>query len=134
MEIGKDKDGFATHKITTWDEFTKTIDAFEPTNEIQQWIFRGQSQDWPLSTKMDRALKSWEVDPAEGDKIEFELEREFRRRYKGTDYRDVRKNKLYCFALMQHHGAPTRLQHPLRIKAGHAQRECRKDFRLWPLR
>jgi hypothetical protein len=41
--------------------------------------------------------------------IEGKLIRDFRRKYSGPDRELVLKDILYCLALMQHHGAPTRL-------------------------
>jgi FRG domain len=108
METIKGKDGFATARITSWDEFTAAIDELKPKDHVP-WIYRGQAQDWPLATSLERGLNAWEIDPSRARNIEAQLIREFRRRYKGTDFDDVRKDTLYCLALMQHHGAPTRL-------------------------
>jgi hypothetical protein len=44
-----------------------------------------------------------------GEAIEFQTIREFRRRLREPEYHRVQGDTLYCLALMQHHGAPTRL-------------------------
>src|SRR6266850_6045468 len=102
------KAGFATRKINSWTEFADAANKLRPIDNVQ-WIFRGQAQDWCLKTSLERKLDAWGIPLARGPRVELELRREFRRRYKGNDFTDVRTDKLYCAALMQHHGAPTRL-------------------------
>jgi len=101
----RERDGFSRQKVTSWGEFIRVLNRFKP----EPWIYRGQSKDWPLATTLERCLKSWNINPANGAAIENQLRREFQRRYWGADLHDVKADKLYCFALMQHHGAPTRL-------------------------
>jgi hypothetical protein len=57
----------------------------------------------------ERGLQKWEIDMSYGPTIERQLQREFRRRYQDSDRDLVQENTFYCLALMQHHGAPTRL-------------------------
>jgi hypothetical protein len=96
---------FAGKTITNWTQFTKSK-AFDRNNN---WIFRGQSEDKPLATTLERRLRSWGIKPTRGPAIEDILVREFCRRLRGEEYTRAKNNKLYCLALMQHHGAPTRL-------------------------
>ena len=96
---------FSICEVATWSEFTAELNALSS----ETWIYRGQSRDWPLASLLERRLKDWEIDLGKGAGIERQLLREFRRRYRGIDQDDVRQDKLYAFALMQHHGAPTRL-------------------------
>ena len=96
---------FSISEVAACDEFTDKLDALNSG----AWVYRGQSRDWPLASSLERRLKEWEIDLEKGADIERQLVREFRRRYRGDDQDDVGADKLYCLALMQHHGAPTRL-------------------------
>ena len=95
--------------VKKWCSFKKACDALSRPKE--RWIFRGQqSIDWKLATSLERIL--YRVNPGLADPLEAEafLLREFKRhfhRYSQSvpDYRD----NLEWLALMQHHGAPTRL-------------------------
>ena len=95
---------FATKCVNSWSELNKAI---APLKDL--WVFRGQAEDWPLATSLERALNSWKIELSYGPVIEYQLVREFRRQYNGEDRYDVANDTLYCLALMQHHGAPTRL-------------------------
>ena len=89
----------------SWTEFTE----FTSSEHRKDWIFRGQSEDKPLATSLERRLLSWGIDLTHGPAIEHALVRDFRRRLRGEEYTRVKDNTLYCLSLMQHHGAPTRL-------------------------
>jgi hypothetical protein len=73
------------------------------------WLFRGQPADRPLKTTLERACEAAGLRLLAAIDIEEQLIRDFRRRYNGGDAPVVQSDKLYCLALMQHHGAPTRL-------------------------
>lgn len=77
----------------------------------KNWLFRGhRSVGWSLSTSFERALDSFDLPRSSWSRLEAGLLRAFQRR--AHHYlRDVpEKNKwLEWFALMRHHGAPTRL-------------------------
>jgi hypothetical protein len=96
---------FAEEIIKSWTDFYTQAQAFERKN----WIFRGQSQDWCLTTRLERGLLSWGIPLTRAPVIERALVREFNRRLRGEEYLRAKDNKLYSLALMQHHGAPTRL-------------------------
>src|SRR6266446_2699427 len=102
--MADDTGQFAGKTITSWKQFNSS-EVFDRNN----WIFRGQSEDKPLATTLERRLLSWGIDLKRGPAIERALLREFRRRLRGEEYTRAKDNKLYCLALMQHHGAPTRL-------------------------
>ena len=74
------------------------------------WLFRGQPADRPLKTTLERACEKAGLGLKAAVGIEEQLIRDFRRRYSDSDAAVVRSDKLYCLALMQHHGAPTRFQ------------------------
>ena len=97
---------FYATTISKWDQFASIT-----LSQKGQWIYRGQRKDknWPLRTTLERALNNWSIDVANGPAIERQLVRDFRRRYRGGDQDRVDRDTLYCLALMQHHGAPTRL-------------------------
>ena len=90
--------------IDSWTLFETTISKLKG-----EWIFRGQSDDWQLTTSLERTLDDWEVGPNERPNVEHQMIRDFRRRYRGPDHALVQNDTLYCLTTMQHHGAPTRL-------------------------
>lgn len=109
-------------EFATWDELYR---AYRGTFAMHQtfgsgrkageplWIFRGQSDcSWCLKTKLEREFRAAEVDPERYGFFEEGLIREFQRRLQTaeelTSIPDT-DNVLAWLALMQHHGAPTRL-------------------------
>ena len=103
---------FANKTICSWDDFYKTIleqNSLEQNSRDRQWIYRGQTKHWPLTTKIERTLNNWEIDLKDATSIEFQTIREFRRRMREPQHHRVHNDTLFCLALMQHHGAPTRL-------------------------
>src|SRR5260221_8588016 len=101
----QDKDGFSAQSVTEWNGFVSLLNTFQDG----KWIYRGQSQDWPLTTSLERRLRAWDINLSSGPRVEHQLIREFRRRFQGAELDDIKSDKLFCLALMQHHGAPTRL-------------------------
>lgn len=64
----------------------------------------------PLSTYIERMSKQWKIELKHLPKIEYNLIRDFQRKYPDTAPKPEPKNDyLWWLALMQHHGAPTRL-------------------------
>ncbi len=94
----------STIKIGTWEGFLQLSLLTEDT-----WIYRGQSEDWPLKTSLERACERSNIKLHDAPSLEQSLITNFRRRYDGNDQQFVLSDTLYCLALMQHHGAPTRL-------------------------
>lgn len=78
---------------------------------LDGWAFRGQQEArWPLLTSLSRYLSAYLPEPGSWRQREERAIRIFRR--KAHNYLDdpsVLANDLRCLALMQHHGAPTRL-------------------------
>jgi hypothetical protein len=102
---------FASNTIRSWKEFNKfvlEINSSAPA-QTRAWFYRGQHEDWPLATAIERALLCWDIDLNKATSIEFQSIREFRRRLRDPEYHRVHSDTLFCLALMQHHGAPTRL-------------------------
>jgi len=92
--------------IHDWPELLGRLREF-PKDE--EWVFRGQTSDWPLTTALERACDDSDVDLEDAPNVESQMIRSFQRSYSGNDLDAVLNDKLYCMALMQHHGAPTRL-------------------------
>jgi hypothetical protein len=89
--------------VPSWNEFIEVVSGHEG-----RWVYRGQRQDWPLQPSIERYIRLWDCDIALSQMIERQMIRDFRRRY--PDQADATiQDTLYCLALMQHHGAPTRL-------------------------
>jgi hypothetical protein len=89
---------FATKILHSWDEFYEFVRG--PNAESRDWIYRGQSNDWPLRTAIERALRHWAIDLKNATSIEFQTIREFRRRMREPQHHRVHQDTLYCLALM----------------------------------
>ncbi len=101
---------FFVKPVTTWSEYLGAIDdLLKKSSSVLPPIFRGQTSDWPLKSSLERACNDLDIRLREALGIEEQLIRDFRRRYSGPDRDHVMKDTLYCLALMQHFGAPTRL-------------------------
>lgn len=91
--------------VNTWDEFVALGSA------LDGWAFRGQQDArWPLLSSLSRYLNAFIADRGTWRLREERAIRIFRR--KAHNYLSdpsVLNNDLRCLALMQHHGAPTRL-------------------------
>jgi len=98
---------FRSHTISSWEEFNEFLPA--KPSEARQWVYRGQPDDKRLMTTIERALVRWNIPLSDAASIEFQTIREFRRRLGKPEYDRVQGDTLYCLALMQHYGAPTRL-------------------------
>jgi hypothetical protein len=62
-----------------------------------------------LQTSIERTSLDWKMDLKDALKIEFQTIREFQRRTLDPLHKRVHSDTLFCLALMQHYGAPTRL-------------------------
>lgn len=91
--------------ITSWNEFA------ELTASLDGWAFRGQRQaEWPLYSSISRHLRDFVPERSLWQQREERGVRVFRR--KAHNYfadSQILDDDLRCLALMQHHGAPTRL-------------------------
>lgn len=90
--------------VHDWGSLMKLSESFD-----EAWIFRGQPNSWPLVTTLERACALFDVPGPAVPAVEAQIVQEFRRRYTGRQRRLLFEDTLYCMALMQHHGAPTRL-------------------------
>jgi hypothetical protein len=91
--------------ISSWNEFVSL------SSELDGWAFRGQQDaGWPLLSSLSRYLEAFIPDKSTWRIREERAIRIFRR--KAHNYlsdASVLNDDLRCLALMQHHGAPTRL-------------------------
>ena len=91
--------------IANWNEFVQL------TSEYNGWAFRGlPDADWQLRSSLSRYLHSFVPDQSSWRQREERALRIFRR--KAHNYLPdaaVLVDDIRCLALMQHHGAPTRM-------------------------
>lgn len=92
-------------QLSDWAEFIALTDA-QPG-----WAFRGEvSAQWPLVSSLTRRLQAFCPDPELWPLREDRALRVFRRKaHIYVQDSAALQNTLRCLALMQHHGAPTRL-------------------------
>ncbi|GMU73504.1 MAG: hypothetical protein AMXMBFR42_29570 [Burkholderiales bacterium] len=92
-------------RIADWDAFGRYIDGRDG------WAFRGQRDaSWPILSSLSRRLRASGADAESWSEREERAIRIFRR--KAHIYlpdRSALNDTLRCLAMMQHHGAPTRL-------------------------
>jgi hypothetical protein len=96
---------FAEKRLGTWSELS---DYAKP---VQGWLYRGQRDaGWSLRTSLERCCDQRRITPARRLEIEKGLCRDFKRAYQQYGLHIPERNAaLEWLALMQHHGAPTRL-------------------------
>ncbi len=102
-----DKQQLKIIPINTWNEFKEKIDG----KEFRNWAFRGQADlTWPLFSSLSRYLLKFKVDAAAWPQQEKRILRIFKRKaHHYLNHLPEDANSLEWLALMQHHGAPTRL-------------------------
>jgi hypothetical protein len=96
--------GFREYTFRRWDSLVARLHNFPP-----KWAFRGQPDEKPLSTTFERTCDDLQVRHGARREIEKQLILDFRRRCGTEDRALILEDTLFCMALMQHHGAPTRL-------------------------
>lgn len=92
-------------KVGSWDEFVAIA------RSLDGWAFRGQRDaSWPMLSSLSRKLNNFVQDKTCWQEREARAIRIFRRKAHNyiSDLR-ILDDDLRCLALMQHHGAPTRL-------------------------
>jgi hypothetical protein len=101
---------FASQEINTWKDFNDSVAKPLTGAGLSRWVYRGETDDRPLRTTIERALIRWNICQKEyATAIEFQTIREFRRRLGQPEYERVQNDTLHCLSLMQHYGGPTRL-------------------------
>lgn len=98
---------FGVLRLDSWDHFLKLVTHLP----YSTWAFRGERDErWPLYSSLSRYLRAFAVDPRAWPEQEARILRIFKRKAhqfltKPPDPDD----DFQWLALMQHHGAPTRL-------------------------
>ena len=94
---------FTTITLKSWDELRD--------HSKSGWLYRGQrSTQWGLITSLQRCCDNEKIPARERGVFERKLLREFRRAYHHySPHVPALTHTLEWLALMQHHGAPTRL-------------------------
>ena len=93
-------------RITDWQQY---VDIVLGWHGFQNWAFRGQGdKNWPLLSSLSRLVKSTEISDKAIKRQEDRIRRIFERKaHLFID--DLPQDELEWLAMMQHHGAPTRL-------------------------
>jgi len=98
---------YRVFRLTSWDAFLKLV--IHPP--YSNWAFRGERDErWPLYSSLSRYLQNFHVHPDAWPEQEARILRIFKRKAhhfleRPPDWKD----DFQWLALMQHHGAPTRL-------------------------
>jgi len=94
-----------TTVLSGWNQF------MDLTSTLDGWAFRGQQNArWLLESSLSRYMRAYVLDRGEWRNREERAIRVFRRKaHNFLGHPELLSNDLRCLALMQHHGAPTRL-------------------------
>jgi hypothetical protein len=94
-------------RLSSWSEYRDAVTG----EEFQSWAFRGQSDaSWPLYSSLSRYLLAHDVNQQAWSQQEQRILRIFRRKAHLLLSRlPSNDDSFEWLALMQHHGAPTRL-------------------------
>jgi hypothetical protein len=92
--------------ISSWDDFRHHVEA----EKFHGWAFRGQRNDAPLFTSLSRYFRRFGIRPEAWPLLEERILRIFRRKsHHYLEHVPDQNDSFEWLALMQHHGAPTRL-------------------------
>lgn len=94
-------------EIKSWKEFQRVVAG----PNYQSWAFRGHSNaEWPLYSSLSRYLKDYGIHRNAWSDQEERIGRIFRRKaHLFLEHVPAESDAFQWLALMQHHGAPTRL-------------------------
>ena len=98
---------YPVFRLESWDRFLELV-----TNPpYSHWAFRGERDErWPLYSSLSRYLRAFCVDPRAWPEQESRILRVFKRKaHQFLDKPPDPDDDFQWLALMQHHGAPTRL-------------------------
>src|SRR3982751_548545 len=104
---GKSKQTYRVFRLRSWDAFLKLIIQAPYSN----WAFRGERDErWPLYSSLSRYLMNFAVDKKAWPEQEARILRVFKRKaHQFLVQPPDPDDDFQWLALMQHHGAPTRL-------------------------
>ncbi len=97
---------YPTLSVASWSEFVEAA-----TTKYTGWAFRGQSDvAWPLQSTLARRFATAKIDPRAFTEQESRILRIFQRKaHLFIDKVPDEEDSFRWLAMMQHHGAPTRL-------------------------
>lgn len=96
-----------TYRLERWLDF---LDLIQDWRSARNWCFRGQGNaNWPLQSSLSRHIEVSKVVPAVWAGQEERIRRIFERKSHLYMANVPQDDELEWLALMQHHGAPTRL-------------------------
>jgi hypothetical protein len=98
---------YKQYRLESWDEFLKIITGSPYSN----WAFRGHRKEaWPLASALSRYFKIFRIDRRAWPQQEGRILRVFKRKaHQFLAQPPDAADDFQWLALMQHHGAPTRL-------------------------
>ena len=101
------KGSYRVFRLTSWEAFLELI--VQPP--YSNWAFRGERDErWPLYSSLSRYLMNFRVDKRAWPEQEARIIRVFKRKaHQFLDLPPESDDDFQWLALMQHHGAPTRL-------------------------
>ncbi len=120
--------------VSTWDKFRELVEG----PDLKSWAFRGHANfSWRLYSTLSRHLLDFRVDKRAWRKQEERILRIFRRKaHLFLTHVPDADDSFQWLALMQHHGAPTRLLDftwsPY-VAAFFALEEAKQDSAIWAL-
>ena len=98
---------YKQYRLESWDEFLKIITGAPYSN----WAFRGHRKEaWPLASALSRYFRVFRIDRRAWPQQEGRILRVFKRKaHQFLAQPPDPDDDFQWLALMQHHGAPTRL-------------------------
>jgi hypothetical protein len=101
------KHSYRVYRVSTWDAFLKVVSHSPYSN----WAFRGERDErWPLYSSLSRYFMNFGVAEKAWPEQESRILRIFKRKaHQFLDKPPEPGDDFQWLALMQHHGAPTRL-------------------------
>ena len=125
---------FPVIEINTWQDYLKTASG----SRYKNWAFRGQSNaEWPIYSSLSRYLRNFGIHQQAWARQEDRILRIFERKaHLYLEHVPVEEDNFQWLALMQHHGAPTRLidftWSPF-VAAFFALEHATKDAAVWAI-
>lgn len=94
-------------RFSEWEAFREVVAG----DEYKGWAFRGQADaEWPLFSSLSRYLTTYKIHPNAWPQQESRILRIFKRKaHLLMNHLPNENDSFEWLALMQHHGAPTRL-------------------------
>jgi len=104
---GSGRDVYKQYRMESWDDFLRIITGSRYSN----WAFRGhRKESWPLNSALSRYFRVFHIDPRAWPQQEGRILRVFKRKaHQFLAQPPDPDDDFQWLALMQHHGAPTRL-------------------------